>query len=95
MTNKSNKRGNAGPSSPPQTPPPAKEEFAATPDISHIVPDVEMSPPGKLEIPTNSPADQVPRIDHQKRILDDQDQENYCDMSDVIMTPPVTISAHS
>ena len=74
MTNKTNKRGSAGLSSPPQTPPPAKENFASTPDVSHIVPDVEMSPPGKLEIPTNPPADQVPRVDHQTRIPDDQDQ---------------------
>ena len=92
MTNKGNKRTNAGPSSPPQTPPPAKENFASTPDVSNVVPDVEMSPLGKLEISTDPQAEQEPRPDLQRRIPEDQDEDFYFDMSDVIPTPPVPLS---
>ena len=89
MTGKSTKRGNAGPSSPPSTPPPAKEKVTSTPEVSNIVPDVDMSPPAKLEISTNPPSDQEPFIDLQKRIPEDQEQQDFFDHNDVTPTPPI------
>ena len=89
MTGKSTKRGNAGPPSPPSTPPPAKEIFTSTPEVSNIVPDADMSPPAKLKISTNPPSDHEPSIDLQKRIPEDQEQHDFFDPNDVTPTPPI------
>ena len=89
MTGKTNKRANAAPSSPPSTPPPAKEIFTSTPEVSNIVPDADMSPPAKLEISTNPPSDHEPSTDLQKRIPEDQEQHDFFDPNDVTPTPPI------
>ena len=87
MTAKSNKNACTGPFSPSPSSPPAKENLAATPEVSNIVPDVDISPPAKLIFSINHPTDQEPFQDLQTHIPEDPKQEAFFDLDDVVPTP--------